>query len=945
MIDNFFRMHEKNRQLNWDDYFGKARYDHPHAFGSAAQVLTESLSVREAVDETLQQALYQLPACASIDLAIVAIHSSDTSEIDAVLTHLAQALPGHTRVLGWAGQSLGEAVRPAFEGLGARLVGEDGLPFISVTLASIPSVAGRGFYIGEEELRLWKAQGAAEASGQEVPVGGQNQGGTDEENVGEVSSAAAANSFLGPDKKWEQRVGVTVNEAYKDPPVILLLGSLEDASLAQAALQGLDRTYPGTARIGGLSDGVVLFSREGGPGSPQGARIFQEEGNGLLGLALLGDIRALTFVNQRVKRVPNTSTYRVESVSEDGKTIMEVSTPGGVRQTPVEAGLQAVLEGEEARALGLGDVDEEADMSAAEGPGGARQGADRWSLVSVRGSQEPAAMLPAGWVFGSDGSLRLAGRVARKGQFLSIYAEDTGSTHEGEMDLVGALRREVDDEWGKAELGVTKFRPAGVLLAKDAAYPSQGIGQDFGEALGDTLAGTPIAGLVMDTAQFAPLVMTRSSALYHESLVVHVLACKAKRRDLREIRFRDRGLPGAGASNTKPSPLDMPFDPQRPVMDEATGEVAVNRQAALIGTDVRVDNMAWNVREESVYPRSLFESMVWTKERELYFVREDAPLMNLMRTVMMMIKNPDAAVQAKARGLDVTEALKAQTAEGDKWAVLGDISRGTPFHGVLAPLYDPEQAARATIAGGQAGAVAVRVDQTYYGGKYQHVREVKDALREARVPVVADDLVLYPYQLYLAKLFGADGVKMGQLSILSDEDLQYQVKICQTLSLTPIISVASLSQLRRAAALPLNQTSVLTIDDRNWATMGSNSGSKHRAVEWLQDPVVQASLQARREGAGAGGAPLILVEGRSNLSDAEKEELKRLGVGGEVFAFADLPSSVRVEAGRKKNGMGSQNGGPSGLGMGGTSMGGGKSIESLKELLRAQAAASSSTPP
>jgi indole-3-glycerol phosphate synthase len=954
MIDNFFRLHEKNRQLNWDDYFGKARYDHPHAFGSCAQPLAGAASPAAAVDEALQQALYQLPACASLDLAIVAVHSSDAEEVDAILAHLALALPASTRVVGWAGTSLGEAVAPSLDGLGATVVGGGSTPTVSITLASIPSVSGRGFFVSEDELRLWKAQGATEMSSSRISMQGQQE--DDEEMADykrELAAAAAATGYLGPDKKWEHRAGVTLNEAYKDPPVFLLFGNLEDASLAQVALQGLDCTYPGTARIGGLSEGVVLFSREGGSASGKGGRILKEEGTGLLGLALVGDIRALTYVNQGAVRVPEQGIYRIDAVSEDGMTITQVSVPGsssGGKQTPAAAGMPATMEGGMVLALGEEGDDKVAEAGPnAVGVGGTREGADRWSLVSVRGSKQAAAVLKDGWTVGADGSLRLNNRMAKVGQYLSVYKHDAATALAQEAELVAALRKEIDDEWSKAELGVMKFRPTGVLMSKAASYPSSGLAGSFGEALTQALPTAPLAGLGAGTAQVGPLDPRRSSALFQESLVVSVLACKAKRRDVREIRFFDhwRGSSASVASGGKKSPLDLPFDPEKPLLEKETGEVAVNRQAALIGTDVRVDNMAWNVREESVYPRSLFECMVWTKERELYFVREDAPLMNLMRTVMMMIKNPDAALQAKARGLDVVAALKTQTDEKG-WAVLGDISRGTPFQGVLAPLFDAVQATHATIAASGAGAVALRVDQTYYGGKYQHVRDVKDALREARVPVVADDLVLYPYQLYLAKLFGADGVKMGQLSVLSDEDLQYQVKICQTLSLTPIISVASLSQLRRAAALPLNQTSVLTLDDRDWTTMRVNPGEKHRAVEWLQDPAVQASLKARREGgAGAGGAPLILVEGRSKLTEMEKEELRGLGVSGEVFAFADLPASERIEAGRKGRMAGVSGGvaAAAAAAMGGGATAGGNSMESLKELLRAKAAASSTAGP
>ena len=906
MIDNFFRLHEKNRQLNWDDYFGKARYDLPQALGTAAASASAAGSVEAAVDEALRQALQQLPACASLDLAVVAVGTEEERDTDAVLAHLAKLLPGETRVVGWAGPDAGPSAAPTADGMDVGVVSSAGGTVVSITLASLPAVKGKGFFVSEDELCAWAAQ-----AGDVKPLGPVNP----EDEDGPVR-------FLG-DKKWELRVDVTVNEAYKDPPVFLLFGNLREAALAHVAIQGLDVTYPGTAKIGGLAppgaaDKVVLFSREGGPQGSAGARILKEDAGtpGLLGLALVGDVRTMTYVSQGAEAQPGAGAFRVEAVSEDGQRITKVApvSGDGPAATPKEAGIQ---DGQEL-ALGLGnDKPSSGGGMAGKVESEEPEGADRWSLVSVRGSRQAAVVVPPEqWRLEGDGSLRLEGRVAKPGHYLSWYKQDAAVALAQEAELVSALEAEIEAEWTKAELGVMKFRPTGVLAVRGRGYPVTGLGKGLGKALARALPTAPVACLDAAGGQWAPLEPARTSALLPEALVLNVLACKAKRRDLREIRydFRDFG------AEKRPSPLDLTFDVERPLLDAETGEVAVNRQAALIGTDVRVDNMAWNVREERVLPTSLYESMVWSKERELHFVREEAPLLNLMRTVMMIIKSADPATQAKAAGLDVAAALDAAAAKSsDGWAVLGEISRGSPFHGIVGPTYDPGAAAKAMLQHAGAGAVSVRVDQTYYGGKYTHVRDVKDAFRQpegaeaagagaagaaAAVPVVADDLVLYPYQLYLAKLFGADGVKMG-LAVLSDEDLQYQVKICKTLSLTPVISVASLVQLRRAAALPLNQTSIIALEDRDQGTMRRHPGVKHPALAWLHDAQVQASLEARRANkgneeaaasVGSGGAPLLLVAGRPVEDAAERAELKALGVAGAVVSYVDMPPSVISEA-------------------------------------------------
>lgn len=93
--------------------------------------------------------------------------------------------------------------------------------------------------------------------------------------------------------------------------------------------------------------------------------------------------------------------------------------------------------------------------------------------------------------------------------------------------------------------------------------------------------------------------------------------------------------------------------------------------------------------------------------------------------------------------------------------------------------------------------------------------------------------------------------------------------------------------------------------------MRLHDGAKHRAVEWLQDPEVIASLQDRRENKDgeSWGCPLLLIEGRRVASEEEKKELQALGVSGEILSYADLPTDVRraaVAAGIAKAGDAAQ---------------------------------------
>lgn len=178
----------------------------------------------------------------------------------------------------------------------------------------------------------------------------------------------------------------------------------------------------------------------------------------------------------------------------------------------------------------------------------------------------------------------------------------------------------------------------------------------------------------------------------------------------REVRFDYRRPWVHSGLGSTGNMLDLCFDPLK--YDEVTGELEVNRKAALTGTDVRVENMAWNVREERVVPSGLYEAMVWGKERELAYVREDAPLLNLMRTVMGLVRSTDPEVLARARGADVRGAVLKKAEQAGGWALIGDVRRGSPTQGMLLPVYDPVSVGKELVEQHDAALLAIHVDQT-----------------------------------------------------------------------------------------------------------------------------------------------------------------------------------------------------------------------------------------
>lgn len=118
----------------------------------------------------------------------------------------------------------------------------------------------------------------------------------------------------------------------------------------------------------------------------------------------------------------------------------------------------------------------------------------------------------------------------------SWHKQEASLARAQEAGLVSALGAELEAEWSKPELGVMKFRPSGVLAVKGPRYPTAGLADGLGRALAAALPTAPLACLETGGGQWAPLQPARTSALLSEALVLNVLACKAKRRDLRWVR-------------------------------------------------------------------------------------------------------------------------------------------------------------------------------------------------------------------------------------------------------------------------------------------------------------------------------------------------------------------------------------------------------------------------
>jgi indole-3-glycerol phosphate synthase len=146
---------------------------------------------------------------------------------------------------------------------------------------------------------------------------------------------------------------------------------------------------------------------------------------------------------------------------------------------------------------------------------------------------------------------------------------------------------------------------------------------------------------------------------------------------------------------------------------------------------------------------------------------------------------------------DFGSALRASCR---KPAVIAEIKKASPSKGVIRADFDPVAIARGYAAGG-ASCLSVLTDKQFFQGGFEVLVDVRQAVD---LPLLCKDFILSPYQLYQARVAGADAALLIA-AILEDQDLTYLHKAARRLGLSVLIEVHDAKELARVLALPLWQ--------------------------------------------------------------------------------------------------------------------------------------------
>ncbi|WP_411885662.1 indole-3-glycerol phosphate synthase TrpC [Polaromonas sp. YR568] len=218
---------------------------------------------------------------------------------------------------------------------------------------------------------------------------------------------------------------------------------------------------------------------------------------------------------------------------------------------------------------------------------------------------------------------------------------------------------------------------------------------------------------------------------------------------------------------------------------------------------------------------------------------------------------------------DFVGALRAKIAAGQP-AVIAEVKKASPSKGVLRADFIPADIAQSYAEGDgtlSAASLSVLTDKQFFQGSIDYL---KQARASCDLPVLRKDFMVDPYQVYEARVMGADCILLIA-ACLDDAQMKSLEALAMSLDMAVLVEVHDEIELERALKL---KTPLIGINNRNLKTF-------------------EVSLDTTLGMLGKIPADRLLVTESGIATPADVKRLRDAGVNaflvGEAFMRAEDP--------------------------------------------------------
>ena len=212
---------------------------------------------------------------------------------------------------------------------------------------------------------------------------------------------------------------------------------------------------------------------------------------------------------------------------------------------------------------------------------------------------------------------------------------------------------------------------------------------------------------------------------------------------------------------------------------------------------VRVENLEYAIPHEDSEAKNILEEIVWYKDIEINNFKKSLSLNDLINQIDNL-----PSTKGFINGL-----IRSK----NNPAVIAEVKKASPSKGVIREDFDPQKIVSIYERSG-ASCISVLTDKKFFQGGFEILKDVRTY---TDLPLLCKDFIISPYQVYKARLSGADAILLIA-AILKDSDLIYLKKIADQLNLDVLVEVHNLEEMDRV--LSLNSFKLVGINNRDLKT-------------------------------------------------------------------------------------------------------------------------------
>ncbi len=198
---------------------------------------------------------------------------------------------------------------------------------------------------------------------------------------------------------------------------------------------------------------------------------------------------------------------------------------------------------------------------------------------------------------------------------------------------------------------------------------------------------------------------------------------------------------------------------------------------------------------------------------------------------------PEAALRLGAqKGTPVRDFSAALTRSAVN--IIAELKKASPSRGVIRGEFDPPGLAVALEATG-AAALSVLTEEEHFQGSLKNLR---DARKAVRLPVLRKDFVFDPWQVWETRANDADSFLLI-VAILSDARLRELLELGRQLSMEALVEVHTREELKRAVDAGAR---IIGVNNRDLKTLEVRVDTSYELIEAIPEECIAVSESGLR---------------------------------------------------------------------------------------------------